>query len=75
MKYTGQAVDILCRMNPKYNKFVVIENGIKVLYVRMVMAIYGCIQSGLLWYRPFSFALHCTVHPLVEVDSIHYYYR
>ena len=57
MKYTGQSVDILCRMNPRYKEFVVIENGVKTLYVKIVMAIYGCVKSALLWYKLFSSAL------------------
>jgi Reverse transcriptase (RNA-dependent DNA polymerase) len=32
---------------------VVIENGKKVLYVRLIKAIYGCVQSALLWYKLF----------------------
>ena len=57
IKYTGQQVDILCEMNPKYKEFVLIEKGINVLYVRMVMAIYGCVQSVLLWYKLVSSTL------------------
>ncbi|KAI2502074.1 Reverse transcriptase (RNA-dependent DNA polymerase) [Fragilaria crotonensis] len=53
MKFTGISVDILCEMNPKYIPFVTIENGVKVLYVRLIKAIYGCVQSALLWYKLF----------------------
>ena len=41
MKFTGASVDI-CEMNPEHIPFVAIENGVKVLYVRLVKAIYGC---------------------------------
>jgi hypothetical protein len=54
MKFTGESVDILCNMNPHYTQFVVIENGVKVLYVRLIKALYGCVQSALLWYKLFS---------------------
>lgn len=54
MKFTGDPVDILCKMNPRHNKFVVIENGTKVLYVRLVKAIYGCVKSAMLWYDLFT---------------------
>jgi hypothetical protein len=30
MKFTGESVDILCKMNPKHEKFVVIENGVNI---------------------------------------------
>jgi hypothetical protein len=48
MKFTGASVDILCKMNPKYKAFVTIEAGSKVLYVKLLKAIYGCVQSALL---------------------------
>ena len=53
MKFTGASVDILCKMNSKYILFVTGEGGIKVLYVRLIKAIYGCVQSALLWYKMF----------------------
>ena len=53
MKFTGESVDILCEMNPAHTPFVVIENGKKALYVRLVKAIYGCVQSALLWSKLF----------------------
>ena len=48
MKFTGKSVDILCKLNPEHIKFVVFEKGIKVLYVRLIKAIYGCVKSALL---------------------------
>jgi hypothetical protein len=53
MKFSGASVDILCQMNPGHIKNVAIERGIKVLYVRLVKAIYGCVKSALLWYDLF----------------------
>jgi hypothetical protein len=35
LKLVGEAVDIMCQVNPKYEKFVVIENGKKVLYCQV----------------------------------------
>ncbi len=46
-------MDILCQMNPEHIKNVAIERGVKVLYVRLVKAIYGCVKSALLWYNLF----------------------
>jgi len=57
MKFVGESVDILCRMNSAHNKFVTIEKGTKVLYVRLIKAIYGCVKSALLWYDLFSTTL------------------
>ena len=54
MKVTGQMVNILCKMNPKYEEYVILEGGVRTLYVRLVKAIYGCVKSALLWYKLFS---------------------
>ena len=53
MKFSGPSVDILCELKPKYASYIVIENGVKVIYVRLIKAIYGCVQSALLWYKVF----------------------
>jgi hypothetical protein len=57
MKFTGESVDILCKMNEKYLKFVVMEGNSKVLYVKLIKAIYGCVKSALLWYALFTKSL------------------
>lgn len=57
MKFTGETVDILCKMNPRHAKFVVVENGVKVLFVKLIKALYGCVKSALLWYELFSTTL------------------
>ena len=57
MKLTGEVVDIMCNLDSSYREFVVIENGRKTLYVRLVKALYGCIQSALRWYELFSSTL------------------
>mmetsp|Transcript_14843 Transcript_14843/g.21239 ORF Transcript_14843/g.21239 Transcript_14843/m.21239 type:complete len:281 (+) Transcript_14843:3135-3977(+) len=44
-------VDILCEVNPDFKEYVKIVNKKKVLYVRVLQAIYGCIESALLWYN------------------------
>jgi len=44
----------MCQVNPKYEKFVVIKNGKKVLYLQLLKALYGCVQSALLWYNLFT---------------------
>jgi len=50
-------VDIMCCMNLCYSAFVVMEDGKKVLYLRLLKALYGCVQSVLLWYELFSTTL------------------
>ena len=54
MKITGVLVNILVQLNPnEYSKFIVYENGKKVLYVVVLKAIYGMLQAALLWYKKF----------------------
>jgi hypothetical protein len=53
IKFTGESVDILLTMDPTYKRFVTYEKGIKTLYARLKKALYGCVQSALLWYNLF----------------------
>ena len=54
MKIRGKFVDIMCKVNPEHAKNVVYENGKKILYMEILMAIYGCIESALRWYELYS---------------------
>ena len=54
LKFTGDSVDIMCKMNPKYEEYVILESGRQVLYVLLLKALYGCVVSALLWYELFS---------------------
>ena len=47
----GQMVDIMCGVNPEYQKHVIYKAGKKVLYVKVIRSIYGCIEAALLWYQ------------------------
>jgi len=51
---TGDTIDIMCCVNPCYSQYMVFENSMKVLYLQLLKALYGCIQSALLWYKLFS---------------------
>ena len=44
-------VDIMCEVNPAYKPYVQYDNGKKVLYVKVLREIYGCVESALLWYN------------------------
>ncbi len=55
MKITGILVDILIKMAPHiYADYVCYENGKAVIYVVVLMAIYGMLISALLWYKKFK---------------------
>jgi len=54
LKMVGEAADIMCDVNPKYAPLVVLESGKRVLYLRLLKALYGCVKSVLLWYELFT---------------------
>jgi len=53
LKLSGEAVDILCKVNSRYEQFVTMEHGQRVLYLKLLKALYGCVWSALLWYQLF----------------------
>jgi hypothetical protein len=48
----------MCDVNPEYKDDVRYENGKKTLYVQILMALYGMIESVLLWYTLYAEVLH-----------------
>ena len=50
----GEFLDIMCEVNPKHKKNVCVENGVKLLYLRLMKSLYGCMESTLLWYDIYS---------------------
>ena len=54
IKIIDEFVEGMCDFNPEYIPYVRYENGKKVLNVNILRAIYGCIDSALLWYRLYS---------------------
>ena len=57
MKLRDDFVDIMCEVNDKYTPFIHYENGKKVLYLKVLRALYGCIESAMLWYNLFAKSL------------------
>jgi hypothetical protein len=58
LKIEGEFVDIMCEVNPEYKDDVRFENGKKFLYVQILRALYGMIESALLWYTLYTEVLH-----------------
>ena len=54
MKIIGPEIDMFCRLDPGLRKFVTRENGKRILYTQLDKALYGCVQSALLWYELYS---------------------
>ena len=44
----------MCEVNPEQKKNIRVENGVKVLYLRLIKALYGCMEYALLWYDLYS---------------------
>jgi len=62
-------VDFMIKADPeKYSKHMRIHNNKKVLYVKILRALYGCIKSGLFWYKLFSETLRKIVFVLNPYD-------
>ena len=54
MKITGVLVDMLVQLDPAlYGLYIIFENNRKVLYIQVLHAIYGMLESSLLWYKKF----------------------
>ena len=51
MKIYGPEVDLFCEIDPSLKQFVTTERGRKTMYVQLDKALYGCVQSALLWYE------------------------
>ena len=54
MKLRGALVDMLIDIRPgKYEEFIVYERNQKVLYVKMLKALYGMLKASILYYKKF----------------------
>ena len=51
LRIRDEFLDIMCEVNPDYKPYVKYENGKKVLHVKVLIEIYGLIESDLLWYN------------------------
>ena len=48
IKFVNEFVDLMCMANPSLKPMVRTENGKKALHLRVLKAIYGCVESSLL---------------------------
>ena len=54
LKIEGDFVKIMCDVNPEYKEDVLFEDGKPVLYLQRLKALYGMIESALLWYSLYT---------------------
>ena len=62
LKLNRDFVDIMCDVNPEYKDHVIFETSkrgrkTKCLYIRVLRALYGCLELALLWYDLYSSTL------------------
>jgi hypothetical protein len=69
LKLEGESVDIMCSVCETYKDFVTYENGKKVLFLRLLKAVYGCVKSALLWYELFTGTLQGLGFELNPYDT------
>ena len=51
LRLTGEFVDIMCEINPEHKKNIIYDKkGKKILYMKVLRALYGCIEAALVWY-------------------------
>ena len=70
MKIHGPLVSMLVKLDPAlYGPYIVFEKGEKVVYVRVLKAIYGMLQAALLWYQKFRNDLESEGYTFNPYDS------
>ena len=57
IKVDGDDPISLINANPAYEKYVTVEHGKRVLYLKLRTALYGKIQAALLWYETYATCL------------------
>ena len=55
LKLTGDTITMMCQINLKYLYCVTQQGNKKVLYMRLKKALYGYMQSAILWYNTLIF--------------------
>jgi len=69
LKIEGDFVKIMCDVNPVFVEDIVYENEKPVLYVQTLKALYGMIESALLWYSLYIEVLLNNGFELNPVDK------
>jgi len=54
VKIDGAILEVLLRIEPSYHEYVTYENGKKVVYAELDKALYGALQSALLFWKKLS---------------------
>ena len=68
LKLRGHFVDIVCDINKEYRQYVRYEKDKKVLYLKVLREIYGCIELALQWYNLYTQTLKAEGYILKEYN-------
>ncbi|GFH61250.1 hypothetical protein CTEN210_17726 [Chaetoceros tenuissimus] len=68
LKLEGDFVRIMCDVNPEYEQDIIYKDGQPVLYLQILKALYGMIESALLWYSLYTEVLLENGFKLNPVD-------
>ena len=63
-------MDIMCEVNPEYEKFMIYDKGKKVLYVLISTVIYRIIESAILWYDFLSTTISDLGPKLTHMNNV-----
>ena len=58
----------MCDINRDYRQYVRYEQGKKILYLKVLRAIYGCIETALQWYNLYTQTLKAEGYILNEYN-------
>ena len=68
LKLQERFVNIICEINTEYKANAIYENVLKISYLLVLQAIYGCIKSELLWYKIYTKNLHKNGYKFNQYD-------
>jgi hypothetical protein len=69
LEVEGESVDIMCSVSKECSSFVTYEHGKKVLHLKLLKALCGCVESALLWYELFAGTLQNMGFELNPCDT------
>ena len=70
LKLCGHFVDIMCVINREYRQYVRYKQGKKVLYLKVIREINGCIESALQWYNLYTQTLKSEGYILTNTIDV-----
>lgn len=68
MRLDGVMVDLLIEIDDKYEQFVTIEKGKRVIYVQLIKALYGTLKAAMLFWKKLTGVLESWGFTVNEYD-------